>query len=326
MSQHDYDLSDGLGVEFRADLNALLLAISSSNAGPAQPGTRTPGMLWLDNAANPPSLKLRNVTDSDWWKVAINGANYLPLEGGVITGNLAVAGKFTNADVENAKRAYAGTTAPASPVTGQMWFNTTTTAGVLNIYSGSAWVTVVDLTSPVFTNQVTINNAATGNAQLNLTSAGERRRIVGEAAGNRIAFYGPADQATLYISDGGDVFLPKGGYWLKAKIDTLQANLGFTPVAQYDGSVIQIGGNPAHLYMNGADLGPLMLSPVPIFNRGDTGSFSMGSTAATYAGNSIVAGTAVRFYPGSAAIGYGSWRHMDRTHTAGDPSVFHRVA
>ena len=50
-----------------------------------------------------------------------------------------------------------GTSAPASPVAGTMWFNPST--NVLQMYSGSAWVTVVP---GVAVTEVTLTGDTTG--------------------------------------------------------------------------------------------------------------------------------------------------------------------
>lgn len=101
-------------------------------------------------------------------------AGYVALAGSTMTGLLTLSGPATNplnpvslqqmnsaistAVAAVPANAY-GTTAPASPVTGTLWFNPTTV--VTQMWSGSAWVTVVP--APVVT-EVTLQGDATGSA------------------------------------------------------------------------------------------------------------------------------------------------------------------
>lgn len=72
MAQHDYDInsSDSIsGLQFRADINAVLSAIKSSNSGITAPATTTAGMLWFDTSATPAILKQRDKDNLDWLPV-----------------------------------------------------------------------------------------------------------------------------------------------------------------------------------------------------------------------------------------------------------------
>lgn len=66
MSQHDYNIANQSGLEFRADLNAVLQAIATGNSGSTEPATTYAGLEWLDTTANPPTLKRRNQANSAW--------------------------------------------------------------------------------------------------------------------------------------------------------------------------------------------------------------------------------------------------------------------
>lgn len=95
-------------------------------------------------------------------------AGYVALGGSTMTGLLTLSGNATNplnpVSLQQMNSTVAavpanayGTTAPTSPVTGTLWFNPTTS--VLQMWSGSAWVTVVP--APVVTG-VTLQGDATG--------------------------------------------------------------------------------------------------------------------------------------------------------------------
>ena len=58
MAQHDYNIANQTGANFRADLNNALSAISSNNSGSSEPFTMYAYEWWIDTSAN--VLKLRN--------------------------------------------------------------------------------------------------------------------------------------------------------------------------------------------------------------------------------------------------------------------------
>ena len=64
MAQHDYVIANANGATVRADINNVLLAISSTNSGTSEPSTTYAYMLWLDSDNN--LLKLRNAANDGW--------------------------------------------------------------------------------------------------------------------------------------------------------------------------------------------------------------------------------------------------------------------
>jgi len=66
MAQHDYDIANQTFPTFRADLNAVLQAILSNNAGPTAPPVTATGMIWVDTDTSPPTWKIRNANNSAW--------------------------------------------------------------------------------------------------------------------------------------------------------------------------------------------------------------------------------------------------------------------
>lgn len=66
MAQHDYNIANQTGLEFRADLNNALQAIVTGNSGPTEPSTTFPGMKWIDTSTSPPVEKRRNQSNNAW--------------------------------------------------------------------------------------------------------------------------------------------------------------------------------------------------------------------------------------------------------------------
>ena len=81
MAQHDYNIANQSGLEFRADLNNVLQAIVTENSGTTAPVVTFPGMTWRDTSVSPSVLKKRNDADTAWDTVstsageAISGAS-----------------------------------------------------------------------------------------------------------------------------------------------------------------------------------------------------------------------------------------------------------
>lgn len=67
MAQHDYDLANAAGAAFRADLNNVLAAIVSLNAGSAAPSVTFAHMPWMDTTNA--KLKKRNAANTAWIEI-----------------------------------------------------------------------------------------------------------------------------------------------------------------------------------------------------------------------------------------------------------------
>lgn len=93
MSQHDYDIANGSGAAVRADINSLNSAMASLNSGASAPSTTFAYMLWADTTTG--LMKQRNAANSAWvtlWTIATGpAAQFLPLTGGTLSGNLTIA-------------------------------------------------------------------------------------------------------------------------------------------------------------------------------------------------------------------------------------------
>ena len=61
MAQHDYNIANQSGADFRADLNNALSAIVTVNSGATEPSTTFAHQLWVDTANS--VLKIRNAAD-----------------------------------------------------------------------------------------------------------------------------------------------------------------------------------------------------------------------------------------------------------------------
>jgi hypothetical protein len=66
MAQHDYTIANQGFPAFRSDLNDALAAIVSNNSGATEPTTMFAHQIWVDTAADPSILKIRNA-DNDAW-------------------------------------------------------------------------------------------------------------------------------------------------------------------------------------------------------------------------------------------------------------------
>ena len=52
------------GAAVRAQINQVVAALRTTNAGGVAPLATAPGMLWLDTSTTPPTLRLRDLSDS----------------------------------------------------------------------------------------------------------------------------------------------------------------------------------------------------------------------------------------------------------------------
>ena len=94
MAQHDYNIANQSGADFRADLNNALSAIATVNSGASEPSTTFAHQLWVDTSNN--VLKIRNAANSAFITtgLSITASNTFA---GNLTGN--VTGDLTgNAD------------------------------------------------------------------------------------------------------------------------------------------------------------------------------------------------------------------------------------
>ena len=91
MAQHDYDIANQSGANFRADLNNALDAIVSNNSGSSEPSTKFAYEWWVDTSNN--LLKLRNSANNAWITLPLSITADNATSGGLtVNGNLATTG------------------------------------------------------------------------------------------------------------------------------------------------------------------------------------------------------------------------------------------
>ena len=150
MAQHDYDIANANGQNFRADLNNVLDAVQSTNSGTSEPSTTVAYMLWADTTNN--LLKVRNGANNAWISLgSINATNL---------GLAAVASPTFTGTVTAPELDLTGTTSLKLPVgttaqrptgaTGDLRFNSTLSQ--VETYSGSTWEKVGGVPAGAITN------------------------------------------------------------------------------------------------------------------------------------------------------------------------------
>ena len=91
MAQHDYDIANQSGANFRADLNNALDAIVSNNSGTSEPSTTFAYEWWVDTTNN--LLKLRNSANNAWITLPLSITADNSTSGALtVNGNLSTTG------------------------------------------------------------------------------------------------------------------------------------------------------------------------------------------------------------------------------------------
>ncbi len=236
MAQHDYNIANQSGADFRADLNNALLAIATVNSGSTEPSTTFAHQLWVDTSSS--VLKIRNAADNAWITTGVSITASNTFTGnltGNVTGNLTgnVTGNVTGDLTGNADSAdtlsTARTISLSGDVVGSVSFDgssnvdidtvvqinsitlgTDTTGDYVESMSGGTGVTVTGGTGEGSTPSIAIGQAvaATDDVTFNIITATEE--FIGDLEGG-IRFNAKADGAlskgdVVYISGvSGDV-------------------------------------------------------------------------------------------------------------------------
>jgi len=91
MAQHDYDIANQSGANFRTDLNNALDAIVSNNSGSSEPSTKFAYEWWIDTTNN--LLKLRNSANNAWITLPLSITADNATSGALtVNGNLSTTG------------------------------------------------------------------------------------------------------------------------------------------------------------------------------------------------------------------------------------------
>jgi hypothetical protein len=127
MAQHDGDIANQLFPNVRADLNAALVALMTSNSGATAPTTTFASMWWYDTSTD--ILKIRNKTNTAWINVfnALTASTYAPGPTGPtgpqgIQGPVGPSPDTSNFMLKTAPNASAQITGPSLSVSGAGWF------------------------------------------------------------------------------------------------------------------------------------------------------------------------------------------------------------
>ena len=169
MAQHDYVIANANGATVIADINNVLLAISSTNSGTSEPSTTYAYMLWLDSDNN--LLKLRNAANDGWITLglSITASNTVDINGGAIDGTPIGAsststGAFTTI---TASSTISGTSITASTSLLTPLIEYTDGDDAITIADGGG-VTIADLTATTADiNAGSIDNATVGSSTAN---------------------------------------------------------------------------------------------------------------------------------------------------------------
>lgn len=62
------------GAAVRAQINQVLAAVVTTHSGGTVPAATAPGMLWLDTSTSPPTLRVRDASDSAFEALLDGGA------------------------------------------------------------------------------------------------------------------------------------------------------------------------------------------------------------------------------------------------------------
>ncbi len=119
MSQHDMNLANQSGLNFRSDLNLALAALVGNSSGTTEPTTMFAYQFWADTTTG--LLKQRNAANSAW----------------VTIGTLASYALGLGAP-------YSGSSAPSVPYVYQWWVDTSGSPKILKIRNAAndAWITI----------------------------------------------------------------------------------------------------------------------------------------------------------------------------------------
>ena len=154
MAQHDYNLINQSGANFRADINNALTAIVSNNSGATEPATKFAYELWVDTTSS--VMKIRNSGNSAWVTLpfSLSADNTVDINGGTVNGISSLSfssGSTVTSILDEDNLATNSATALATQQSLKTYIDGQVTAQDLDFQGDSGGVLSIDLDSETFT-------------------------------------------------------------------------------------------------------------------------------------------------------------------------------
>jgi len=154
MAQHDYNLINQSGVNFRTDLNNALSAIVSNNSGATEPATMFAYELWVDTSSS--VMKIRNSGNDAWITLpfSIGANNTVDINGGTVNGITSLSfstGSTVTTILDEDDLSSDSATALATQQSLKTYIDSQVTAQDLDFQADSGGVLSIDLDSETFT-------------------------------------------------------------------------------------------------------------------------------------------------------------------------------
>ena len=167
MAQHDYNIANQTGANFRTDLNNALSAIVSNNSGSSEPSTMYAYEWWIDTSAN--VLKLRNSSNNAWITMpfSITADNTVDINAGTVNGITSLSfssGATVTSILDEDNLGSDSSTALATQQSIKAYVDSQVTAQDLDISDGSSTI-AIDLDSETLSllGGTGVTSAASGN-------------------------------------------------------------------------------------------------------------------------------------------------------------------
>nr|BAR33157.1 virion structural protein [uncultured Mediterranean phage uvMED] len=167
MAQHDYNLANQSGADFRADLNNALSAIATNNSGSTQPATTFAYEWWVDTSSN--VLKIRNSSDNAWitLPISVTADNTVDINGGTVNGISSFSfssGSTVTTILDEDNLASDSATALATQQSIKAYVDSQVTAQDLDITDGSSSISIdLDSESLGLLGGTGLTSSASGN-------------------------------------------------------------------------------------------------------------------------------------------------------------------
>ena len=167
MAQHDYNIANQTGANFRTDLNNALSAIVSNNSGSSEPSTMYAYEWWIDTGNN--VLKLRNSSNNAWITMpfSITADNTVDINAGTVNGITSLSfssGATVTSILDEDNLGSDSATALATQQSIKAYVDSQVTAQDLDISDGSSTI-AIDLDSETLSllGGTGVTSAASGN-------------------------------------------------------------------------------------------------------------------------------------------------------------------